>query len=62
MSIRLFLGFFFSDCFWFKLPLMGRQFSLLNFSDSFTPNDKLVSQAFNAAHRAGWGKRREESI
>lgn len=53
---------FYSDCFWFKLPLMGIQFSLLNFSESFTPNDKVVSQAFNAARRAGWGRGREESI
>jgi len=49
-----------SGRFWFKLPLTGTQFSLLNFSESFTPNGKLVSQAFNAARSAGWGRGREE--
>lgn len=61
-SIGLLLLLFSLDHFWFNFPLMGKQFSLLNFSENLTPNDKLVSQAFNTACRAGWGRGREESI
>lgn len=53
---------FSSDRFRFKLPLMGMQFSLLNFAESFTSSDKLVPQAFNTARKAGWGRGREESV